>query len=130
VPAALALDDSNQDIAALLLDLAEVYRPSPRYWGYKRASRLIRRQPEFLSELSEREILKIPNIGPATERIVREFLNLGRSPTVDRIVAESGKADELRQRQALRRHFLSVAMVQKILATPNGRYRGAGTREG
>ena len=29
--AALTLDDSNQDIAALLLDLAEVDRPSPRY---------------------------------------------------------------------------------------------------
>jgi putative hydrolase len=126
---ALTLDDPNQDIAALLLDLAEVYRPSPRYWGYKRASRVIRRHPEFLSELSEREILKIPNIGPATERIVREFLTLGRSPTVDRIVAESGKADALRQRQAFRRNFLSMAMVQKILAAPPGRYRGAVTRE-
>ena len=34
-----ALKDPNQDIAARILDVAEAYRPSPRYWGYKRAAR-------------------------------------------------------------------------------------------
>jgi histidinol phosphatase-like PHP family hydrolase len=129
VPAARALDDPNQDIAILLLDLAEVYKPSPRYWGYKRASRAIRRHPQFLSELTEREILKIPGIGPATMRIVREFLKVGRSPTVERVVSASVKADEIAGRQALRRNFLSLAMVRKILAEPPAGYRGAVTRE-
>jgi len=34
--------DPNLEIAALLLDLAEVYKPSPRFWGYKNASRCLR----------------------------------------------------------------------------------------
>jgi histidinol phosphatase-like PHP family hydrolase len=118
--------DLNQEIGTLLLDLAEVYRPSPRYWGYKRASRTIRRYPQFLSELSEREILKIPNIGPGTMRIVHEVLETGRSAAVERAVAESGKADVIEQRRALRRHFLSAAMVEKILAEPK---RGAVSRK-
>ena len=116
------LDDSNQDVATLILDLAEVYRPSPRYWGYKRASRTIRRHPQFLSELTEPEILKIPNIGPGTMRIIREFLDEGESPTVERMIAESGKRKEIDERRALRKNFLSAAMVAKILTEPR---RGA-----
>ncbi len=116
------LDDPNQDIATRILDLAEVYRPSPRYWGYKRASRTIRRHPQFLSELTESEILKIPNIGPATMRIIREFLDAGESATANRIIGESGKKDELDERRALRKNFLSAAMVAKILSEPR---RGA-----
>ena len=72
------MTDPNLDIAALLLDLSEVYRPSARFWGYKNAARSIRRHPEFLSELSDKEILKIPGVGPASLRIAREYLETGR----------------------------------------------------
>ena len=109
------LDDPNQAAATLILDLAEAYRPTPRYWGYKRASRAIRRHPHFVSELSDGEILKIPNIGPATLRIVREYLDTGASPTVERAISASGKLDEIEQRRAMRKNFLSAAMVQKVL---------------
>ena len=118
--------DTNLSVAALLLDLAEVYKPTPRYWGYKNASRSIRRHPSFLSELTVKEILAIPGVGTATLRIVREFLDTGTSATVARIVADSGKAKELEARQALRRNFLSAAMVLKVLSD---RKRGAVTRE-
>jgi histidinol phosphatase-like PHP family hydrolase len=121
-----ALEDPNQDIASLILDLAEVYRPSPRYWGYKRASRTIRRHPQFLSELTDAQILKIPNIGPATLRIVREFLDAGESPTANRILAGSGKDAEIEQRRAMRKNFLSAAMVEKVLSEPR---KGAVRRE-
>ena len=114
--------DSNLEISALLLDLAEVYKPSPRYWGYKNASRSIRRHPDFLSELTDKEILKIPGVGPASLRVVREFLDAGSSPTVARIVAESGKFNEIAARHALRRNFLSAAMVRRVLTEPK---RGA-----
>ena len=117
--------DVNQELASVLLDLAEVYRPTPRYWGYKRASRTIRRYPDFLNEMSDRDILKIPNIGPATLRIVREFLDEGRSPTVERIIAEKGKAKEIAERQTLRRNFMSGAMVRKVLTEPASRHHGA-----
>ena len=118
--------DPNQEIAALLLDVSEVYRPTPRYWGYKNASRSIRRHPAFLSDLPDKDILKIPGVGPATLRIVREFLDAGQSPTVARIVSESGKAKDIEARHALRRNFLSAAMVQKVLSDPK---RGAVKRE-
>ena len=53
------MNDANIDIAALLLDLSEAHRPSPKFWGYKNASRSIRRHPEFLSDLTDKEILAI-----------------------------------------------------------------------
>ncbi len=120
------MTDANLDIAALLLDLSEVYRPSPKFWGYKNAARSIRRHPEFLSDLTEKEILKIPGVGPASLRVVREFLDTGESPTVHQRVRESGKAKEIEARRALRRNFLSAAMVRKVLEEPK---RGAVTRE-
>jgi histidinol phosphatase-like PHP family hydrolase len=120
------MTDTNLAIAALLLDLSEAYRPSPKFWGYKNASRSIRRHQEFLSDLSEKEILKIPGVGPASMRVVREFLDTGESETVARIVAESGKTKEIEVRRALRRNFLSAAMVHKVLSAPK---RGAVTRE-
>ena len=120
------MTDPNLDIAALLLDLSEVYRPSPKFWGYKNASRSIRRYPDFLSEMTEKQILKIPGVGPASLRVVREFLDAGESATVNRIVGESGKAKEIDAKRALRRNFLSAAMVRKVLEEPK---RGAVTRE-
>lgn len=111
-PRASELSDVNQEIGILLLDLAEVHRPSPL--------------PQFLSELTERDILKIPNVGPGTMRIVREFLDTGRSATVEKAVAESGKQNVIDERRALRRNFLSGAMVAKILTEPK---RGAVKRE-
>src|SRR5215213_4440985 len=116
------MEDPNQEVALQVLDLAEVYRPTPRYWGYKQAARAIRRYPEFISDLSDAEILKIPGVGPATMRIVREVLDEGRSPTVARAVAASGKQREIEQRAPLRNNFLSEAMVRKVLGEPK---RGA-----
>ena len=119
------MTDPNLEIAGLLLDVSEVYRPSARFWGYKNAARSIRRHPEFLSDLSDREILQIPGVGPASLRIVREYLDAGESGTVARIVRESGKIDGIEARRALRRNFLSAAMVRKVLTGPG---RGAVTR--
>jgi histidinol phosphatase-like PHP family hydrolase len=119
------LTDPNIEIAALLLDLAEVYKPSPRYWGYKNAARSIRRHPEFLSELADKTILEIPGVGQASLRVIREFLDSGDSPTVARSVSTSGKAKEIEARQALRRNFLSAAMVKSVLSESR---RGAVTR--
>ena len=119
-------EDPNQQIAIQILDLAEVYRPSPRYWGYKQASRAIRRHPQFVTELTDAELLKIPGVGPATVRVVREILNDGRSATVERAIAASGKAREIEQRAPLRQNFLSAAMVEKVLREPK---RGAVKRE-
>jgi histidinol phosphatase-like PHP family hydrolase len=118
--------DGNLDIAGLLLDLSEVYRPSARFWGYKNAARSIRRHPAFLSDLSDRDILQIPGVGPASLRVVREYLDAGESGTVAKILRESGKAKEIEARRALRKNFLSAAMVQRVLSEPK---KGAVRRE-
>ena len=110
--------DENQLIANLVYDLAEAHRPSPRYWGYRRAARAIRQIPWSLSDLTEREILTIPSIGPATYRVVRDFLATGGSQGVERAISESGKARDIEQRRAFRHNFLSRAMVQRILKEP------------
>lgn len=120
------MKDANLDIAALLLDLSEAYRPAPKFWGYKNASRSIRRHPEFLTGLTDKEILKIPGIGPGSLRIVREYLDTGESPTVERVIGENGKSRDVTARRALRRNFLSAAMVRKVLSQS---LRGAVTRE-
>lgn len=110
------MDDANIEIAGLLLDLSEVYRSSPRFWGYKNAARSIRRHPEFLSELTDKDILKIPGVGSASLRVVREYLDSGGSPTVDRIVTGSAKQKDVAMRRGLRRNYLSAAMVHKVLS--------------
>ena len=112
------MTDPNLEIAAVLLDVAEVYKPAARYWGYKNASRSIRRYPDFVSDLTDKEILKIPGVGPASLRIAREVIETGSSPTAARIVAESGKTKEIAARHALRRNFLSAAMVHRVLTEP------------
>ena len=61
-------------------------------------------------------------VGPASLRVVREYLDTGESPTASRIVAGSGKSKEIEAERALRRHFLSAAMVRKVLSEPK---RGA-----
>jgi histidinol phosphatase-like PHP family hydrolase len=48
--------------------------------------------------------------------VVRELLDGGDSPTVTRIVSESGKVKDIAARRTLRRNFLSAAMVQKVLS--------------
>jgi histidinol phosphatase-like PHP family hydrolase len=57
-------------------------------------------------------------VGPASLRVVREYLDAGESGTVARSVRESGKLEEIEARRALRRNFLSAAMVQKVLTDP------------
>jgi histidinol phosphatase-like PHP family hydrolase len=119
-PGVPPLTDPNLEIAALLLDVAEIYRPSPRFWGYKNASRAIRRHPEFLADLTEKEILRIPGVGRASLRIVLEFLEAGESGTARQIIAGSGKRAEIAKLHTSRKNFLSAAMVQKVLSDPKG----------
>lgn len=54
---------------------------------------------------------KIPNVGPASTRVINEALTTGRSPIVDAAVAAAGKTADVEQRRRWQHHFLSRAQV-------------------
>jgi putative hydrolase len=121
--------DINLELGGRLLDLAFVAGASPRARGYERAARAVLRLDQAITPLVEANTFRaIHGIGPTTDRIARELIAEGTSPHVDRVVAESGKADEVAALRALRQHFLSRAAVTEILSRPGTpsrkKYRG------
>jgi hypothetical protein len=62
---------------------------------------------------------RIAGIGPASAKIIREILDTGGSPTVERLVDESGRRSDIDRRRQLRQHFLSRAEVRRVLSDPS-----------
>jgi histidinol phosphatase-like PHP family hydrolase len=124
--------DINANIASLLLDMASVQRKTQSQWGYKRAAATVLNlgEPIEAYRLPDRTLRKIPTIGPSSTRVILEVLETGGSPTVERAIAESGKAPEIERSRRLRTHFLSRAEVVAALSDPRlrgprlGEYRG------
>ncbi len=112
--------DVNAVIGGLLRDLAYVQTSPQRVFGYKRAASAVLTLERPLTELlrSNGTLEKIPGIGPASSRVILEVLDSGTSPTVERTVELSGRAEEIHTRRALRTHFLSRAEVVRILSDP------------
>jgi len=119
-PAPRRRDDVNAVVAGLLRDLAFVQSSPQRTFGYKRAANAVLWLERPLTELRlpDGTLTKIPGIGPASSRVIREVLDTGSSATVELAVERSGRADEVRQKRALRTHFLSRAEVVRILSDP------------
>ncbi len=112
--------DVNAVVGGLLRDLAYVQTSPQRTFGYKRAAAAVLSLERPLTELrlSNGTLEKIPGIGPASSRVILELLDMGTSPTVERTVELSGRAEEIRTRRSLRTHFLSRAEVVRILSDP------------
>jgi histidinol phosphatase-like PHP family hydrolase len=112
--------DTNLLIAGLLRDLAAVQASPQRRWGYRRAAAAIQDLDEPIERLLQPDgtLRKIPNIGPSSSRIILEILTTGTSPTVEAVIASSGKAVEIGRRRGLRSGFLSRAEVNAALANP------------
>ena len=110
--------DKNLLIAGLLRDLAAVQASPQRRWGYRRAAAAIQDLDEPIERLllPDGTLRKIPNIGPSSSRIILEILTTGTSPTVESVIASSGKAVEIGRRRGLRSGFLSRAEVNAALA--------------
>jgi histidinol phosphatase-like PHP family hydrolase len=112
--------DTNATVAALLRDMAAVQTSTPRKWGYKRAASAILNLDQPLESYLQPDgtLRKIPNIGPATTRIILEVLGTGASPTVERALAECTRpaaVAAVESARALRTHFLSRAQVVAAL---------------
>jgi histidinol phosphatase-like PHP family hydrolase len=112
--------DVNAVAGGLLRDLAAVQTSPQKTFGYKRAAAAVLSLEQPLTELRRPDgtLEKIPGVGPASSRVILEVLDTGTSPTVERTVELSGRAEEIHTRRALRTHFLSRAEVVRILSDP------------
>jgi putative hydrolase len=117
-------NDTNGLIAALLRDLASVQKSQQSRWGYKRAAAAVRNLEEPIESLLQPDgtLRKIAQVGPSSTRVILEVLRTGRSETVERAVAESGKGSEIAKSRELRGNFLTRAQV--IAALRNPKLRG------
>ena len=125
----LRYGDVNAVAGGLLRDLAAVQTSPQKSFGYQRAAGAVLSLEQPLTELRLHDgtLEKIPGIGPASSRVILEVLDMGTSPTVERAVELSGRAEEIRTRRTLRTHFLSRAEVVRILSEPA--FDGPGTAD-
>lgn len=116
--------DLNGKIAALLRDFAAVQPSKQKMWGYKRAAAAVLALDEPIEALLQPDgtLRKIPNIGPASSRIILEVLNTGTSPTIEAAISGSGQQPDIDRRRGLRGNFLSRAQV--IAALRNAGLQG------
>jgi histidinol phosphatase-like PHP family hydrolase len=110
--------DVNALVAGWLRDLAFVQVAREKRFAFKRAAESVWLLDRPLTDLVEGGGLgaKIPGVGPSSTRVILEVLEAGDSVRVDRVIAESGKGEEVVRRRALRRNFLSRAEVLRVLA--------------
>ena len=110
--------DENVEVAGLLLDMAALQPSKQSGFGYKRAAYAIFSLDRPIAGEAKRGALReIRGIGPASERIILEYLGSGRSATVDAAVsaAASSKQQDLAKRRAVRDGFLSWSSVLAAL---------------
>lgn len=121
---AAAKPDMNRTIASLLRDLASVQKSVQSKWGYKRAASAVLNLEDPIEMLVGPEGLlrKIPNVGPASSRIILEVLETGTSPTVEQAIDASGRRKDIETSRTLRANYLSRAQVVATLR--NRRLKG------
>src|SRR5882757_3727598 len=107
-PAARTSADINTVIGGLLRDLAFAQSSQQKMFGYKRAAAAILALEVPLTDLvgTEGAWPRISGIGPGSTRVIREILDSGESPTVERAIDGSDRRADIERRRRLRRHFL------------------------
>jgi putative hydrolase len=109
--------DTNGVVAGLLRDLAAVQTSKHSQWGYARAAEAIDGLPAPLESYlqSDGTLRRIPQVGPSSTRVILEVLRTGVSATVERAIADSGKASVVEKSRGLRGTFLSRSQVVAAL---------------
>ena len=109
--------DVNAVVGGYLRDLAFAQSSQQKMFGYKRAAAAILALDRPLTDLigPDGALPRIAGIGPGSTRIIREILETGHSPTVERAIEGSERRADIERRRQLRRHFLSRAEVRRIL---------------
>jgi putative hydrolase len=118
--------DVNIEVYGWLTDLALAQSTREREWAYKRAAATVLGLPEPLGAYREDEggaLRKLPNIGPATTRVLLELLEEGASSIVERAVLASPKRSKIESSRRLRHGFLSHAGARRGLHRRNAGVR-------
>lgn len=116
---AFELRDVNQEVGDALRDLAFLHDSPHARIAYKRAAQAVLGLEEPVDVVAARGALReIRHIGPASERVILEQLEHGGSPTVERQLERSSRADELRAARLHRTNFLSRAGALAVLRAP------------
>jgi len=112
--------DVNGVVGGYLRDLAFAQSSQQKMFGYKRAAAAILALDVPLTDLvgPDGGLPRIAGIGPGSTRVIREILDTGESPTVERAVEGSERRADIERRRQLRRHFLSRAEVRRVLSDP------------
>src|SRR5436305_355178 len=110
--------DVNAVVGGYLRDLAFAQSSQQKMFGYKRAASAIFGLDVPLTDLiaPDGDLPRIAGIGPASTRIIREILERGESPTVERAIEQSDRRADIERRRRLRRNFLSRAEVRRVLS--------------
>lgn len=116
-PALEPIDDLNLRSAALLYDMAALQPTERSQFGYKRAAKAIIGLPMPVADVVAAGTLRaIPFVGPASERVIVELVQTGRSTIVDEAIAKSRKGSKVAELRQLREHFLSHFAMQQAMA--------------
>ncbi len=121
MPEPAATTDVNALVGGYLRDMAYAQSTEPQMFGYKRAAAAVLGLETPLSDLlrdRDDELPRISGIGPASTRVIREVLESGGSPTVERAIDIKGCRSDIEFRRRLRTHFLSRAGVLRALRDP------------
>jgi histidinol phosphatase-like PHP family hydrolase len=119
VARAAEIGDANLEVAALLYDMAAIQPTERSQFGYKRAAKVIAGLPVAVADLVAAGTLReLRFVGPSSERIIREFVTTGTSPTVEAAIAKAGKAELVGAKRALRQGYLSHAVLAQALEAP------------
>lgn len=110
------VDDPNIAAAGLLYDMAALQSGEGSRLGYRRAAAAIVALPASVSELVESGALEdVSLIGPASTRILIEFVREGTSRTVESALADSPRRDEVWRARRRRVNFLSEYAKARVL---------------
>jgi histidinol phosphatase-like PHP family hydrolase len=113
------VEDQNVAAAGFLYDMAFLQASERSQFGYKRAAKAIVALREPIGDLARAGRLReVPFIGPSSVRIIQEFLETGRSTTVEQAAAAAGKRSKLETMRGLRERFLSEHVMRQVLDAP------------
>jgi len=111
--------DANLAAAALLYDMAALQPTERSRFGYKRAAKAIAGLPVAVTDLVAAGTLRaVPFVGPASERIITEFVTQGSSPTVEAAITKAGNPRAVQEKRAFRDGYLSHTVLAAALEAP------------